>query len=210
MCNLFSSSSQTFFSAFSLSFHVIFSALLPFLQQNKICVFLADSTLLELERKLLDATSKFNANNSAKCNNASDDSCILGSGRAVMCKYLDDDDMPRNNNNNININNNYNNISYTGNHVEQCNVMHLQSSNGMSIASQHKLHHQQPQQQQQQHQHLQDQQCTENHCSRVKYLNNCRSNLCKTTADPTMSTDGNSTIVVNAMSRSNNLLKNFL
>lgn len=52
--------------------------------------FLLDSTILELEKKLLDATAKYanshsNSNNS-NCQINTCDSCIVGS-HAVMCKY---------------------------------------------------------------------------------------------------------------------------
>lgn len=48
----------------------------------------ADSTILELEKKLLDATAKYanNHNNNNNCQFNASDSCLVGS-RTVMCKY---------------------------------------------------------------------------------------------------------------------------
>lgn len=78
---------------------------------------LADATLLELEKTLLDATAKFTANPyNANRNHsqvvASRDNCILNNrplsnGRAVMCKY-DEDEVTRTD-------------------IDDHNVMHLQN-----------------------------------------------------------------------------------
>lgn len=81
-----------------------------------------DATLLELEKTLLDATAKFTSANqyNTKCNHnqvvVASNNRPLSNGRAVMCKYDDDDD------------------EVTRNNIDERNVMHLQNK-GMSIAS---------------------------------------------------------------------------
>lgn len=67
---------------------VYFVSLFLFSVFSSMTLFFADSTILELEKKLLDATAKYanNHNNNNNCQFNASDSCLVGS-RTVMCKY---------------------------------------------------------------------------------------------------------------------------